>query len=143
MNYRTFLVIGVSILVVQGNAFAARPNKKRVTPRSSPVPAEVRSSAASRPAAEFPAINKSASAESDPEQVRYDQAKAKAKADPEVKALKAKADQATDDATARATSEAYNRTLFRKMKQLDRSISDRADLVEAAILRKIHESSLQ
>jgi hypothetical protein len=36
-----------------------------------------------------------------------------------------------------------NRTLFRKMKQLDRSISDRADLVEAAILRKIHEFSLQ
>jgi hypothetical protein len=136
MNYRTFLVIGVSILVVQGNAFAARPGKKRAAPRSSPVPAEVRSSAAAaRPAAEFP--------ESDPEQVRYDKAKAKAKADPEVKALKAKADQATDDATARATSEAYNRTLFRKMKQLDRSISDRADLVEAAILRKIHESSLQ
>jgi hypothetical protein len=142
MNYRIFLVIGASILMVQGNALAARPSKNKVAPRSSQSPVEIRNSAmTARPAApQFSSQDKSASiAVSDPEQVRYDQAKAKAKADPEVKALKAKADQATDEATARETSEAYNRTLFRKMKQLDRSISDRADLVEAAIIRKINE----
>ncbi len=134
------------MMLAQGDALAGGPRHKQHT-RTKPARGQVAvqdsadGSAAQKAAADFttdlfdPAVPEG----SDAEDVRYEQAKAKAKEDPEVKMLKAKADEATGGEEVRRTSLAYNQTLFRKMKQIDRSIAERVDLVEAAIVKKIKD----
>lgn len=146
MKMRTILCLGMTMLLALGHTFAANPKQKRA-PRSFSHTAAMKDSsmAAVRPTETLPSANSpeigpsAAAGDNDPEQARYDVAKARAKQDPEVKTLKAQADQATNEDAARRTSVAYNRTLFRKMRQIDRSLTPRIDLVEAAILRRINE----
>jgi len=76
---------------------------------------------------------------SDEEERRFEKAKRMAKADPAVQTLKAKADAAMSEKEARETSVAYNRALFEKIKELDSTVSERADLMEQAIMRRIDE----
>jgi hypothetical protein len=73
------------------------------------------------------------------EKFRYEQAKAKASEDPHVKGLKAKADDATTDEESRKALRAYNKALFDKIRKIDSSVADRADRMEAAILRRLGE----
>jgi len=74
------------------------------------------------------------------EKFRYEVAKEKALQDPEVQKLKEKADGATEDAEARKAQRAYNKALFGKMRSVDGSIKDRADRIEAAILKRLDAS---
>jgi hypothetical protein len=81
-------------------------------------------------------------ADADPEvkeKFRYEQAKAKATEDPHVKSLKAKADDATTDEESRKALRAYNKALFDKIRKIDGSVSDRADRMEAAIMKRLSE----
>ena len=57
--------------------------------------------------------------------------------DPHVKSLKAAADDATTDEASRKALRAYNQALFDKMRQLDGSLRERIDRMEAAILKRL------
>ena len=71
------------------------------------------------------------------EKYRYELAKNKAIEDAEVKKLKEKADGATSDDEARKAQRAYNKALFNKMRSIDGTIKDRADRIEAAIMKRL------
>jgi len=71
------------------------------------------------------------------EKARYREIKAVALEDKEIKALKEKADAATSDDDMKATSKAYYKTLFKKMRALDPSLSDHIDRMEKATMRKL------
>ncbi len=76
----------------------------------------------------------------DPEELekkRYDQAKATAMEMPEILALKEKADNASTDEESRRALRSFNKALFNKMRQLDPTIKDRADRVEAALMKRL------
>lgn len=75
----------------------------------------------------------------DDEQQRYEAVKARAKADPAIVRLKARSDSAATVTEAREASIAYNHALFQKMRELDSSVGERAELVEQAILRRINQ----
>jgi len=142
---RVSVALALLAVLAPGLAFGARQKTKRFHPRAAQatVPKNVavhfvsqKSDANLQNATPFESQSSPPMADSDPEQKRYDGAKAKAKEDNEVKRLKAKADGATSGEEARLTSIAYNRALFRKMRLLDRSIAERINLVEAAILKR-------
>ena len=63
--------------------------------------------------------------------------------DPKVKSLKDKADQATTDEESRAALRAYNKELFEKVKKIDSGVSDFADQLEKAILKRLGDCSLR
>lgn len=73
------------------------------------------------------------------EKFRFDQARAKAAEDPQVKALKQKADEASTDEESKKALRAYNKALFEKIRKIDSSVSDRATRLEAAILKRLNE----
>jgi hypothetical protein len=69
-------------------------------------------------------------------------AQAKALADPAIQDLQSKADSATgDDATA--ASKRYYHALYDKMREIDSSIKDRIDRIEAATLRRVEQENAQ
>jgi hypothetical protein len=70
---------------------------------------------------------------------RFQTAMEKAKAEPRLQELKAKADNALSDEEARKTAVAYNRALFRRIREIDSSVTDRANAIEEAILRRVAE----
>ncbi len=79
-------------------------------------------------------------ADADPEtkeKFHFEQAKAKAAADPEVMELKAKADSAVSDEDARSAQRAYNKALFGRMRKIDGSLDERINSMEAAILKRL------
>jgi hypothetical protein len=71
------------------------------------------------------------------EERRYQEVKAKAANDPELRKLKLKSDTAVTETDARESLIAYNRALFRKIAQLDPALKERAESVQNAILRMI------
>ena len=73
------------------------------------------------------------------EECRYEAAKAEALDDPQVKELKTKANEAIGENEERRTSIAYNRMLFKKMRQIDQSLAERVGLVEAAIVKRFNQ----
>lgn len=73
------------------------------------------------------------------EEHRYEEVKARAKADPVVQGLKEKSDSAISPSQAREAAISYNRALFQRMRELDKTLSERADLVENAILQRINQ----
>jgi hypothetical protein len=75
------------------------------------------------------------------EKWKYDQAKATAQQDGEVLALKEKADTAPSDEEARRALRAYNKALFARMRKADPSIKERADRMEAAVLKRLEEKA--
>ena len=60
-------------------------------------------------------------------------------ADPKLQELKLKADTAATDEEARKALRTYNKALFQKMRDLDPSIKERIDKMEAAVLRRLAE----
>ena len=74
----------------------------------------------------------------DDEEQRYEAAKEAAKADPVIQRLKAQSDAAAGEA-ARDAAIAYYRALFQKIREADRSLTERADLTEAALMRRLKE----
>ncbi len=68
---------------------------------------------------------------------KYDAAKTKAAEDPEIKALKQKADEAVTDDEANKAQRAYNKALFAKMRKLDPLIKERIDKMEAAMMKRL------
>ncbi|HSI14086.1 MAG TPA: hypothetical protein VK961_18710 [Chthoniobacter sp.] len=73
------------------------------------------------------------------EKARFEAAKSKALEDPQVKSLKAKADGASTEEESKAALRSYNKALYLKVKKIDPSVSEWADRMEAAILRRLSE----
>lgn len=71
------------------------------------------------------------------DKARYHEIKAQALTDPEIKALKDKADNASTDAEQRAAEKNFDKALFKKMRTLDPSISDYIDRIEKATMKQI------
>ncbi len=59
--------------------------------------------------------------------------------DPEVQALKQKADEAVTDDEANKAQRAYNKALFAKMRKLDPLIKERIDRMEAAMMKRLND----
>ena len=79
---------------------------------------------------------------SDPEVLekhKYDQAKAKAASDPKIQELRGKADLAATEDESRKALRDYNKAMFRRMKEIDPSIKDRVDRMEAAVMSRLGE----
>ena len=71
------------------------------------------------------------------EKQKYDQAKAKAVADPKVQELRGKADAAPSDDESRKALRAYNKAMFKRMKEIDPSIKDHVERMEAAVMSRL------
>ena len=70
---------------------------------------------------------------------KYDQAKAKAAADPKIQELRGKADLAPSEDESRKALRVYNKAIFKRMKEIDPSIKDRVDRMEAAVMSRLGE----
>jgi hypothetical protein len=70
------------------------------------------------------------------DKARYHEIKAKALEDSDLKALKEKADNATGD-DERTAERAYNKALFKKLREIDPSISDYLDRMEKATMKRL------
>ncbi len=68
---------------------------------------------------------------------KYKNAHATALEDEKIKDLKAKADSAIDDAEAHRASVAYNKALFRKIREIDSSLDGYVDKVEEAMMKRL------
>ena len=124
----TFLILLVACgLGYPATADASRHSRKRVS-QTAPDKAPASS-----------ATGETASDGQNNEERRYQEIKARAKADPVVQSLKAKSEAAATEAESRAAAISYNRALFRKVRELDGSLAERAELVENAIIRRINE----
>ena len=75
--------------------------------------------------------------------VRYYQVRTQVENDSEVSALKQQADRAATDEIKRQALRAYYDLLFKKMKAVDSSISDRCDAMQAAYLRRLEQTTLE
>jgi len=63
--------------------------------------------------------------------------KAKAMEDSQVKELKAKADSEVDETDARKALDAYNRALFRKVREIEPSLDGYVDRIESSMARRL------
>ena len=70
------------------------------------------------------------------DKARFHELKAKALEDKEIKALRDKADSATGDA-GREAERAYDKALFKKVRELDPSISDYVDRLEKFTMKRL------
>jgi hypothetical protein len=68
---------------------------------------------------------------------KYKNAHAAALADEKIKDLKAKADNAVDDAEAHKASVAYNKALYRKIREIDGSLEGYVDKLEQAMMKRL------
>ena len=73
------------------------------------------------------------------EKQKYDQAKAKAVADPKIQELRGKADLAASEEESRKALRDYNKAMFKRMKEIDPSIKDHLDSMEAAVMSRLGE----
>jgi hypothetical protein len=96
---------------------------------------------ARRPAASKKAVPNAAASNPVPsdadEEERYEAIKAEAKADPRIRDLKEKADSAVGDDAARNAAIAYYRALFQRIRETDKTLTERADLAEEAMMRRL------
>jgi hypothetical protein len=110
---------------------ATPPGKKK---KGKPTPPP--SVSASNPPPDAPAADADAETK---EKYRFDVAKSKALGDPEVAALKNKADEATTEDESKKALRAYNKALFEKIRRVDSSVSEYSERLEAAILKRLDE----
>ena len=72
------------------------------------------------------------------ESTKYQTAKAVALEDAGIKDLKAKADGAITDSEAHSASVAYNRALFRKIREIEPSLDGYVDRLESAMMKRLN-----
>ncbi len=111
------------------------PSTTEVTPKPPTTKSGKGKSGAQR-AENFPPSTDNADAEI-VEKQKYDQAKAKAVADPKVQELRGKADSAASEDESRKALRAYNKAMFKRMKEIDPSIKDHVDRMEAAVMSRL------
>jgi len=75
--------------------------------------------------------------------VRYKELRVQIEKDPEVAALRAKADNASTPEDSRAALREYYRLLFKKMRKADPSLTARCDAMEAAYLARLSQNRVE
>jgi len=70
---------------------------------------------------------------------RYEAAKEQAKADPRIQDLKAKSDAASGKEAGREASVAYYQALFQKIREIDKTLTERVMLTEKALMRRLND----
>jgi hypothetical protein len=114
--------------------------KKTASPSATPAPKPVKAAASTTTKPAKPSNEPPADADPEvKEKFRFDQARAKAAEDPQIKSLKKKADEASTDEESKKALRAYNKALFEKIRKIDSSVSDRATRLEAAILKRLND----
>jgi hypothetical protein len=73
------------------------------------------------------------------EERRYELVKERVKADPSIQALKERSDAATGDEQGRNAAVEYYRAVFQKIRETDHTLTDRANLAEEALMRRLRE----
>jgi hypothetical protein len=117
-------------------------------PKATPTPKPGAATPKPKAGATKPAITESSKlqlppeppADADPEtkeKYHFEVAKIKASEDPQIESLKAKADNAASEEESRKALRAYNKALFEKIRKIDSSVSDRADRMEAVIMKRL------
>ncbi|MDQ3621651.1 MAG: hypothetical protein M3463_04065, partial [Verrucomicrobiota bacterium] len=71
------------------------------------------------------------------EKRKYEEARTKALEDAELQTLKQKADNAPSEDEARTAMRTFNKALFSRMRQIDPSIKERIDAMEAGVLKRL------
>ena len=74
------------------------------------------------------------------EKARYRSVKAKALEDPRIQQLHDRADNAATNAEEQTASTEYYRALFDKMREIEPSLKERIDRMEAATLRRLERN---
>jgi outer membrane biosynthesis protein TonB len=108
------------------------PEKPAVKP---PVKPAVKPTAKTTSKSKTPAAAADVTGLDDP--VKFRTAKLAAMEDPAIKDLKTKADSEVDEAEAQKALSAYNRALFRKIREIDPSVSEYVDRVEQSMTKRI------
>ena len=104
----------------------AKPAVETAPP--APKPGKTGKSASKPKAPEAPALD---------DDTKYKNARTTALADEQIKELKTKADSAVDEEEAHRASVAYNKALFRKIRQVDPSLDAYVDPIEAAMMKRL------
>jgi hypothetical protein len=105
-------------------------------PKATPTPRPI----SIAPSVNKPPVEPPADADADAkEQYRFELAKSKALEDAHIKSLKDKADQAGTDEESRAALRTYYKALIEKIKKVDPAVSERADQLERALLKRVSE----
>lgn len=73
------------------------------------------------------------------EKRKYEDARAKALQDAQVQTLKQTADNAVTDDEARTARRTFNKALFGRMREIDPSIKERIDAMEAGVLKRLED----
>jgi len=120
-----FLIFGLTV-PGWGNSFQSSRKHRH----------HVRRPPASRKIVQNAAVSNPVKSDADEEE-RYETIKAEAKADPRIRDLKEKADSAVGDEAARNADIAYYRALFQRIRETDKTLTERADLAEEAIMRRL------
>ena len=113
-------------------AETAEPTEPAVAPAKTPAPAPTKPKTA---AGRAKTASPTASGMDDP--AKFKAAKAKAMEDPAIKDLKSKADGEVDEAEAQKALVNFNRALFRKIREIDSSVSDYAERVEQSMTKRL------
>lgn len=87
---------------------------------------------------EAPVVQTSPLEEEANESKHFQDAKARALADPHIQDLQSAMDGATGD-DAKAASRRYYKALYEKMREIDPSVKDRIDRTEAATMRRVEQ----
>jgi len=122
-----------------------RPKARPVATAKPAVAANTTASATASPAVKAPAKPSTKTKATPPTSVasglddpaKFQTAKAAASEDPAIKDLKNKADGEVNEAEAGKALAAYNRALFRKIREIDPSVSEYADKVEQSMTKRI------
>jgi hypothetical protein len=125
---------------------APKPPGTTPAPKATPTPKPGAATPKPKAGATKPAITESTKLPPEPpadadadtkEKYHFEVAKIKASEDPQIRSLKAKADDATSEEESRKALRAYNKALFDKIRKIDSSVSERADHMEAIIMKRL------
>ena len=120
----------------KGSDSTPPPNTDETPKPSTPKP--IKPKKVGDKAQNFPPTTDNADAE-EVERQKYDQAKAKAVADPKVQELRGKADGAASEEESRKALRDYNKAMFKRMKEIDPSIKTHVERMEAAVMSRLGE----
>jgi hypothetical protein len=115
------------------------PKSDEGTAPQSPAPPKEKSGKGSRAAAKRATPPPDLKTPEGQEKWKYDEARAKAAQDQEVRTLKEKADAAANEEEGRRALRAYNKALFDKMRAIDPTIKERIDAMEAGVMKRLGE----
>lgn len=116
------------------------------SPTNTPLPVDPNAGEVSEtPSEESSPVNNTESVEKKKHEVkvRYNEVRTQVEKEEPVAALRQAADKATTPEGQRQTLKAYYELLFKRMKQIDPSLTERCDVMQGAYLRRLEQKGLE